>query len=268
MRQYLLYLALGLGLLLTLPPLVEDLGLKRVTPYLAATFVIGGVMLVYALAGIGHRALRRLGLAHLTGGVRLLEVVGYLLVLLLGLSAAGYHPTALLAGGAVAGAVVGLAAQATLSNVLSGIVLMLSGAFRVGEYIRVRSWAYGGVEYRGEVQDVTLFHAVLRGASGEIRLPNARLMDSVIVRGQELAVEVVLPEEALWQSLGKALPRARFEATALSPDGIRGILYLRGEEVAAALKILRSRAAQDEHEPQNDGQSKEGSGCSHPPKSE
>ncbi|TFU17759.1 mechanosensitive ion channel domain-containing protein [Thermus tengchongensis] len=248
MRRYLAYLFLGLVVLLALPPLVEDLGFGSVRRYLALLFLAGGGLLVYALAGLGRRALERFQLPHLTPGVRLLEVVGYLLVVVLALSTAGYHPTALLAGGAVAGAVVGLAAQATLSNVLGGIVLMLSGAFRLGEVVRVRSWAYGGVEYRGEVRDLTLFHTVLRGPGGEVRVPNARLLDSVIVRGRRLALDVVLPSEALWRELERALPRARFEPTGLGLEGIKGVLYLHREDLDKALGLLRASSAP--HPPQ------------------
>ncbi len=132
MRRYLAYLALGLLLLLALPPLLEDLGVKSLARYLGLVFVLAGGLLVYALSGLGRRALNGVGLSHLAPGVRILEALGYVVVLALGLSTAGYHPTAFLAGGAVVGAVAGLAAQATLSNILSGVVLMLSGALKLG----------------------------------------------------------------------------------------------------------------------------------------
>lgn len=241
MRRYLAYLAFGLLLLLALPPLLEDLGVKGLARYLALGFALGGGLLVYALSGLGRGALVRLGLAHLAPGVRVLEALGYVLVLALGLSAAGYHPTAFLAGGAVVGAVAGLAAQATLSNILSGLVLMFSGAFRLGSRIRVRSWAYGGVEYTGRVVDITLVHTVLQGPQGEIRVPNARLMDSVVVQEERLSLEVVLPSWS-WAGVLEGRLSARFEPKALEGGGVRGYLYLREEDIEQALSLLRELA--------------------------
>jgi small-conductance mechanosensitive channel len=243
MRRYLAYLALGLLVLLALPPLVEEVGLPGARRYLGLAFALGGFLLIYALSGLGRRTLARLGFAHLGPGVRLLEALGYLLVLGLGLSTAGYHPTTLLAGGAVVGAIAGLAAQTTLANVLSGVVLLLSGAFRMGENIRIRSWAYGGVEYEGEVVDLTLVHTVLRGPSGEIRVPNARFMDSVLVRGGGLALEATLPSEEARRALEEALPGARFSPKSLGPGGLQGTLYLSREDVDRALDLLKGLPA-------------------------
>lgn len=242
MRRYLAYLFAGLGLLLALPPLLEDLGVRGAGRYLALGFVVGGILLVYSLSGLGRRGLERLGLEHLVPGVRVLEALGYVLVLALGLTAAGYRPTALLAGGALAGAVAGLAAQTTLSNILSGLVLMLSGAFRMGEAIRIRSWAYGGVEYRGRVKDITLVHTLLEGPQGEVRIPNARLMDSVIVREERLSLEVTLPSMQAWEELERRLP-AQFEPMGLALEGLKGHVYLRAEDLGEALILLRQLAS-------------------------
>ncbi|MGC8968671.1 MAG: hypothetical protein ACP5JV_10280, partial [Thermus sp.] len=61
MRRYLAYLLAGLGLLLALPPLLEDLGVRGAGRFLALGFVLGGGFLVYALSGMGRRGLERLG---------------------------------------------------------------------------------------------------------------------------------------------------------------------------------------------------------------
>lgn len=62
---------------------------------------------------------------------------------------------ALLAGAGFAGIVVGLAAQSTLGNIISGISLAVFRPFRVGDRVNVMN------EY-GKITDITLRHTVLR----------------------------------------------------------------------------------------------------------
>lgn len=62
---------------------------------------------------------------------------------------------ALLAGAGFAGIVVGLAAQSTLGNIISGISLAVFRPFRVGDRVNAMN------EY-GKITDITLRHTVLR----------------------------------------------------------------------------------------------------------
>ena len=50
----------------------------------------------------------------------------------------------LLLGGAIAGVVLGVAAQQSLGNVFAGLVLLMARPFAVGNRIRIRSGALGG----------------------------------------------------------------------------------------------------------------------------
>lgn len=227
MRRYLIILAVGAVFFLSAPLILEDLAPTRLTRLLlGGALLVGGVLLTRALSALGQRGLLRLGSPHLLPGVRLLEFAGYILVTAIALSSAGYRLSGLLAGGAVAGAVLGLAAQATLSNILAGLVLTLSGSFRLGDRVAVRSWAYGGVEYSGKIVDLTLIHTILEGPAGTIKLPNARMVDSVMVlRGGEL-LEVTFPPQKSLESLQATFPGVVFEPHKLSEEGLEGVLVV------------------------------------------
>ncbi len=60
----------------------------------------------------------------------------------------------LLLGGAIAGVVIGIAAQQSLGNVFAGLVLLMARPFAVGNHIRVRSGALWG-EFYGTVTSMT-----------------------------------------------------------------------------------------------------------------
>ncbi len=85
-------------------------------------------------------------------------------------------------------------------------------------------------------------HTVLEGPQGEIRIPNARFMDSVLVREEGLSLQVTLPSGTAWKALEQIFP-VRFEPLALSPEGLQGVLYLREKDLDAVLAWTRGLAA-------------------------
>lgn len=214
----------------------EGLGFSWLRPYAALGATLAGVLLVRRLAETGRGLLRAAGQEGLLPGVLLLEVLGYLGVAALGLAALGYPPTALLAGGAVVGALVGLAAQTALANVFSGFLLLFSGAVRVGEGVRFH---LGGVPHQGKVQEITLSHVRLQGPMGEVWVPNAALAGSSVFKGEVLGLEASLPSEAAWRALEEAFPGVRFVPSALGPGGLKGTLYLPREAVDPVLAFLQ-----------------------------
>lgn len=87
--------------------------------------------------------------------------------------------TAILATAGVASIVLGLAAQNTLGNVISGISILLYRQVRLGDEIKV--YASAGDE-TGVVESITLGFTTLRTQSGErIIIPNSVLASTVIV---------------------------------------------------------------------------------------
>jgi small-conductance mechanosensitive channel len=87
--------------------------------------------------------------------------------------------TAILATAGVASIVIGLAAQNTLGNLVSGISLLLYRPFRLGDKIKV--YASAGDE-TGVVEGITLGYTILRMPNDEkIIVPNSVLASTVIV---------------------------------------------------------------------------------------
>ncbi len=82
---------------------------------------------------------------------------------------------ALLAGAGFAGIVVGLAAQSTLGNIISGISLAVFRPFRVGDRVNVMN------EY-GKVADITLRHTIVRTWDNRrLIIPNSVIGNEAII---------------------------------------------------------------------------------------
>lgn len=86
--------------------------------------------------------------------VALVYLVGIIIIISL-IPQIGSVALALVAGAGFAGIIIGLAAQATLSNIFSGISLAVSRPFRIGDVLTIRD------EY-GTVEDITLRHTVIK----------------------------------------------------------------------------------------------------------
>jgi small-conductance mechanosensitive channel len=88
--------------------------------------------------------------------------------------------TALLTGVSVVSVVVGLAAQATLGNLVAGFSLVLYKQVRVGDTIRVIS-SLGAIT--GKVESITLgFTVLLDDERHQVIVPNSIMMASTVVR--------------------------------------------------------------------------------------
>jgi small-conductance mechanosensitive channel len=90
----------------------------------------------------------------------------------------------LLVGGAVTSIILGIAAQQSLSNVFSGIVLLLSHPFGVGDAVHVRSGAMGG-PIEGIVTEIGISYVSVETAEGLIHLPNSQVLASAVGPAQE-----------------------------------------------------------------------------------
>ena len=181
MRRYWAVLLVGLLLFTGSPLFIEDLSPSRMTRMLAGlALLLGGLSVLWAVTRLAERGLQRAGLGHLRPAIRLGQVIGVVVVMLVGLSAAGFRLTGILTGTTVLTVILGLAAQSLLANVMAGLVLASSRAFRVGDALTVRSWAFGGVEYGGQVSDLTLTHTVLRSVAGTVKVPNSRFLDATL----------------------------------------------------------------------------------------
>lgn len=89
--------------------------------------------------------------------------------------------TALLAGASVLSLVLGLAAQSTLGNLISGIALLLYHPVHLGDPLQVNTST--GV-FKGKISALTLGYTVLETPSAEqVIVPNTVMASAVIIRG-------------------------------------------------------------------------------------
>ncbi len=82
----------------------------------------------------------------------------------------------LLAGAGILAAAVGLASQQALSNIVSGVFIVLFKPYRINDRVIVRD------TLQGIVEDITLRHTVIRNFQNQrIVIPNSIISDEVIV---------------------------------------------------------------------------------------
>lgn len=104
---------------------------------------------------------------------------GYLVALIGTLSMLSVPVGRLLLGGAIAGVVLGIAAQQSLGNVFAGLVLLMARPFAVGNHIRVRSGALGG-EFYGTVTAMSLTYVSVHTEQGLLKVPNSSLLAAAV----------------------------------------------------------------------------------------
>ena len=144
--------------------------------------IIGAtVFLVLAVIGIRACADGLSMLVGAAGGVSsvtavklIVSITGYTIAVFACLGLLGVPVQRLLVGGAVAGVILGIAAQQTLGNVFAGIVLLLARPFTLGEKVRVRAGALGGI-FEGYVTAMNLVYVSIETEDGRVNVPNATL---------------------------------------------------------------------------------------------
>src|SRR5438105_2446137 len=165
--------------------------------------VVSALIAVYAVRAftqsLGAALEGNLGLGRARSAATFVSVILYSIVIVLAITGAGFDLSGLLVGGALTGVIVGIAAQASLANIIAGLVILFARPYSAGMYLTVRAGAFGGVEYSGQVWDVGLFYTTLHSGGKEIRIPNSTMVAAVVVlRPQELDVyiPITLPRSA------------------------------------------------------------------------
>jgi small conductance mechanosensitive channel len=198
--------------------------------------------------------------------VRYTILIGALLAVL---DQFGIQMTSLVAVLGAAGLAIGLALQGTLSNVASGVMLVVLRPFHVGQAIQAAS-------FTGTVQEVGLFATVIRADDNRvITVPNKLLSDAPIINFSRLPVQstvnitFLLPytadvgraldvlrriaieqhrENALIgvEELGDAAVKLRFQATVPAADGdttrLALNLAIRQQLAAAGIQFMQEAA--------------------------
>ena len=161
---------------------------QAITYGAAAAFFIFGMAAAFGLSGTAGRRLRpAIGQAH-AGIVRYAVLVISLFVFLVATLQLFQVPIGqLVLGGAVAGVLLGIAAQQSLANLFAGLVLLFAHPFRVGDHVRFRAGALSG-QIEGVITDVSLTYVRLESEDGRVLIPNAQaLAAAVLLVPRELA---------------------------------------------------------------------------------
>jgi|ERR1700722_10805419 len=147
----------------------------------AAGFFIFGMAAAFGLSGLAGRGLRpSLGQAH-AGIVRYAVLVISLFVsLVVTLQLLQVPIGQLVLGGAVAGVLLGIAAQQSLGNLFAGLVLLFAHPFRVGDHVRFRAGALSG-QIEGVITDISLTYVRLEAEDGRTLIPNAQALAAAVL---------------------------------------------------------------------------------------
>ncbi|KXB97208.1 MAG: hypothetical protein AA908_07845 [Chlorobi bacterium NICIL-2] len=98
----------------------------------------------------------------------------YIIALAIVLATLGVNISAMVAAIGAGGLIVGLALQETLTNFFAGLYILLTGKFKVGDYVQFDT-------YEGTVEDITWRTTMLRpGTRAIIVVPNQRIASSVL----------------------------------------------------------------------------------------
>jgi small-conductance mechanosensitive channel len=148
----------------------------------AVAFLVFGMAAAVGLSGLVRSTSQPLiGQAH-AGVLRyVLVLVGVFAVLTFSLAIARIDVKQLLVSGAVAGVLLGIAAQQSLANLFAGLVLLFARPFRVGDHIRFRAGALSGT-IEGIVIDVSLTYVRLQTDEGLVLLPNSQALAAAVLR--------------------------------------------------------------------------------------
>jgi small-conductance mechanosensitive channel len=155
----------------------------------AAAFFIFGMAAAFGLSGLAGRSLRpALGQAH-AGVVRYAVLVISLFVFLVGTLQLIQVPIGqLVVTGAVAGVLLGIAAQQSLANLFAGLVLLFAHPFRVGDHVRFRAGALSG-QIEGIITDISLTYVRLETEEGRVVIPNAQALAAAVLLVPDQPVE-------------------------------------------------------------------------------
>jgi small-conductance mechanosensitive channel len=138
-------------------------------------------LIFWLVASVGRRiiALAAPRVRADTGVVLLLSRIYYYGILIFGtvtaLGAAGLNVSALVTGLGLTGFALGFALKDVLSNLLSGIMLLLYRPFNIGDEIRMG-------EYEGRIETIRMRDTLVRAHDGQlIVIPNTKLITEVVV---------------------------------------------------------------------------------------
>jgi len=184
-----------IALVLAVAAAIVSFTADSITPnqVLEQVIAIGGALafcLLAVVAVIGFARKSRdvmqpvTGRAHAAVVRYTIVLVGSVAVLFITLGLLDVPIDQLLVGGAVTSIILGIAAQQSLGNVFSGLVLLLSHPFEVGDDVSFRTGAFGG-QIEGIVTEIGISYVCVETADGVIHLPNSQVLAAAVGPAQQ-----------------------------------------------------------------------------------
>jgi len=178
--------------------LKEFLSPERLIPFVRAIFLIlVGIPLVYLVSKASRKYLTRRFSAQqgmITG--KMIKYGGLAIIIIMVLRELGFELAPLLGAAGIVGIAIGFASQTSVSNVISGVFLIIEQPFVVGDVIRVGS-------ITGQVLSIDVLSIKLRTFDNQfVRIPNETILKSEVVnitrfpiRRADLMVSVAYKED-------------------------------------------------------------------------
>jgi Mechanosensitive ion channel len=149
---------------------------KLVSWVSAAVIVGAGILATSRLSTAFSHVVARRGTPAFEGAVKFISAaVGYLFVAFSALAVLDVSVERLLVGAGLAGVVLGIAAQQSLGNIFAGLVLILARPFVIGDHIRIRSGALGGI-FDACVLEMSLTYVTVQTDDGQLKIPNTAML--------------------------------------------------------------------------------------------
>jgi small-conductance mechanosensitive channel len=147
----------------------------------ALVLLIAGTYAIRHLARALGRGLARRSSIGAGATLRLVVTgVGAVILLFALFAVLGVSLQHLLIGAGLAGVILGIAAQQSLSNIFASVVLLFARPFHVGEDIRIRSGVVGVIDVT--VMGIGLTYVTVRTDDGVLKIPNSVMLGSAIGR--------------------------------------------------------------------------------------
>jgi small-conductance mechanosensitive channel len=178
----------------------------------AVVLLVAGIVATHRIASVLSLLVERRAAPGAGGAVRVLStIVGYLFVVLAVLAVLEVQSNTLVGAG-VAGVVLGIAAQQSLGNVFAGLVLLVARPFVIGDHIRIRSGALGGI-FEASVSEMSLTYVTLRTDDGMLKIPNSAMLAAGVGHPSPNAAPLASPTVS---ALGSATTGAQGTAGAIA----------------------------------------------------
>lgn len=150
----------------------QDLIVSYVIKFIVAILIlIIGKMIANSVAKLLGRGMSKKGVdgAVISFLSAIVKSVIFIAAILMALSQVGVQTTSFIAILGAAGLAIGLSLQGSLSNMASGVLIIMFRPFRAGEYVEA-----GGVS--GTVNEVNIFQTVLKTPDNKVvYVPNAQI---------------------------------------------------------------------------------------------